>query len=293
LSQAPARVYAALIAAVMSISLAAIFFRLAAPTHPLVAAAWRLTLAALISSFWVVRGARSGALGAVELRAAVIAGLIYAVHFGTWVWSLGLTSVASSVTLVCITPLGLALWGWLRGVDAPSRAQVVGMAVASAGVALIGGADFLVPGAGADALLGDALAMAGALVIGGYMVLVRRLGPGLDVMAFSGVACAVGAAVLMSAAAWLGVPLLPQGATQAAALLGCALIPQLIGHTLLTWSLRHVTPTAAGIAVLGEPVGSTVLAALLLHEVVGAWTLVGCAVVLIGVGASLAAGRQT
>jgi drug/metabolite transporter (DMT)-like permease len=30
-----------------------------------------------------------------------------------------------------------------------------------------------------------------------------------------------------------------------------------------------------------------------LHEVVGAWTLVGCAVVLIGVGASLAAGRQT
>ena len=42
-------------------------------------------------------------------------------------------------------------------------------------------------------------------------------------------------------------------------------------------------------AVLGEPVGSTVLAALLLDEAPGVGTLAGCALVLAGVGISLKA----
>ena len=105
------RALAALVVAVSAIAFAAIFFRLAVPTHPLTAAAWRLSLAALLSSPFVLRGWRSGALTPAHLRAGLVAGVIYAVHFGAWVWSLGLTSVAASVTLVCITPLGLALWG--------------------------------------------------------------------------------------------------------------------------------------------------------------------------------------
>ena len=33
-----------------------------------------------------------------------------------------------------------------------------------------------------------------------------------------------------------------------------AIFPQLIGHTLLTWSLRYTTPTVVGITTLG-PLG--------------------------------------
>jgi drug/metabolite transporter (DMT)-like permease len=279
------RALAALVVAVSAIAFAAIFFRLAVPTHPLTAAAWRLSLAALLSSPFVLRGWRSGALTPAHLRAGLVAGVIYAVHFGAWVWSLGLTSVAASVTLVCITPLGLALWGWLRGQDAPTRQQLIGMGVASGGVALVGSADW--SGGGASALLGDALAVVGALVMGGYMLMVRRLGHALDAVAFSGVACGVGAALLIGAAWLIDAPLWPQGPSQIAALLACAIVPQLIGHTLLTWSLRHVTPTLAAIAILGEPVGATALAAVVLGERVGIGTLAGCALVLAGVAVAL------
>jgi drug/metabolite transporter (DMT)-like permease len=281
----------ALIIAVSAVSLAAIFFKLAAPTHPLIASAWRLLLAGAVLAPLTARALRRGALTDAQARAGVVAGALYAAHYGAWVWSLGLTSVAASVTLVCVTPLGLALWGWLTGRDAPTRRQVVGMCVASLGVVGLSASDYA--GAAQGALLGDVLAIAGALTIGGYMLLARRLGPTLDVVAYSGVACLSGALFLFTAGALIDAPLTPPGAAQWAAIIACALIPQLIGQTLLTWSLRHVTPTVAAIAVLGEPVLTTALAVPLLGESASGVTLAACAVILLGVGISLRGGAST
>ncbi len=53
-----------------------------------------------------------------------------------------------------------------------------------------------------------------------------------------------------------------------------------MGHGLLTWSLRHTTPTVVALAILGEPVGSTLLAWAWLGEAAPAVVLVGCGVVL-------------
>ena len=62
-----------------------------------------------------------------------------------------------------------------------------------------------------------------------------------------------------------------------------ALFPQLVGHGLVTWSLRHARPTVVGIATLAEPVGASLLAFALLGEKVGGLTLVGCVITIAGV----------
>ena len=271
---------------VVAISFAVILFREAQPTHPLVAAGIRLAVAAVVLAPITYRGFRRGALPGRVLRTALAAGVLYAFHFGLWVWSLELTTVAASVTLVTATPLVLATVALVTGADRPSRRTWAALGLACVGVATIGGFDV---GATPGALLGDGLAFGGALAMAGYLVLVRRLGD-LDVWPFAGVATAVGALLLLGCAFVLGIPIEPASPTAFTYLVLAALIPQLVGHGALTWALRHTTPTVVGIATVGEPVGATLLAWALLGEVPTAGIIAGCAVTLAGV--ALAVGHR-
>lgn len=277
----------ALLTAVLAISCAAIFFRLASPTHPLASAAIRLGIAAMLLSPFVVRARRQSRLDARILRHAVVAGVFYALHFGTWVWSLELTSVAASVTLVTATPLLLAMWGFCTGIDRPDRRLWLALALALAGIVTIGGVDF---GTSTAALVGDVLAFTGAAAMAGYMLVVRRLGP-IDVFAFMGIAAAVGAVLLAATGFLAQVPMAPAAPSALFFLALSALIPQIIGHSLLTWSLRWARPTTVGIATLGEPVGAATLAYLVLGETVTATTLIGCVITVSAVAVALRASR--
>jgi drug/metabolite transporter (DMT)-like permease len=62
-----------------------------------------------------------------------------------------------------------------------------------------------------------------------------------------------------------------------------ALIPQLLGHSALNWSLRYVPATMVTIAVLGEPVGATILAFFILKEVPMVIELIGGFLILAGI----------
>ncbi len=282
---APARtrVVGALVLAISAISCAAIFFRRAAPTHPLVASGTRLLVAALLLAPLVWRARVAGRLPAPVLRSAALGGVAYAVHFGAWVTSLTMTTVAASVTLVAATPVVLAVVGFATKKDRPTSRHVVALAIASVGLLLIGGADISDSGA----LLGDALALLGAVAMAIYMLIARRHGPTLDSWAYSGVATAVGAIVLLGVALVAGIPIAFAGWRPFAYVVLAALLPQLVGHGLVTWCLRHVRPTTVGIATLAEPVGATLLALLVLGEVPATTTVVGCALALFGVSLAM------
>lgn len=266
----------ALGAAIVSISFAAIFFRLASPTHPLIVAGTRLAIAAVALSYFVVRAK----LDARTMRVAIGGGLLYALHFGTWVTSLTMTSVASSVTLVTATPLLLAFISFATGRDHPERRHWISIGLAAIGLSCIGWADLSLS---REALIGDGLAFAGALAMALYLLAARSLGPELDVLAFSGLTTAFGAAFLFLAAFALGIPIeiAPDPSLLWIAL--AALIPQLIGHNLLTYALRYSTPTAVGIATVGEPVGATFLAWIWLDETLSGLVAIGCAITLAAV----------
>ena len=274
----------ALAVAIASISFAAIFFRLASPTHPLVIAGTRLAIAAAVLAIPTVRAFRAGRMPRRVLWSALACGVLYGVHFGTWVSSLTMTSVASSVTLVTATPLLLAILSIATRRDRPSRWHWISIGLALAGLSLIGWADLSLS---REALIGDALAFAGALAMAFYLLIARSLGKDLDVLAFGGLAAASGALSLLAAALIAGVPIALASHDSLLWIALAALIPQLIGHTLLTWSLRHATPTAVGIATVGEPVGATLLAWVWLDERVTPLIATGCAITLAAVLLSL------
>lgn len=284
LTEVPNRVTtrAALVVAVVAISFAAIFFKMTAPTHPLVAAGLRLAIAAVVLAPFAIRARRRGRMSGKTLRLAVLGGGCYAVHFGAWVSSLTMTTVASSVTLVTATPLMLAIVGWFTGKDKPSARLWIAIGIACAGLAVVSDHDRHL---GTEALIGDALALLGAAAMAVYLLLTRGLGEDLDPLAFIGVSASVGSLMLLTTAWGAGIDLMPSSNTAAVYILLAALIPQLVGHSLLTWSVKFLPPTIVGLATVGEPIGSTLLAMFWpgIEEPVSGQMLLGGALVLTAV----------
>lgn len=267
-----------LLLAVVAISFAAPFFRQASPTHPLTKAAVRLAIAAAL--LWPVALRSWAHVDAAQKRRAAVAGVLYGLHFGAWVWSLELTSVAASVTLVTSTPLLLALVALATGRDRPQRRHAVAVGLATLGVALVSGTDWQ---ASPAALAGDALALLGAAAMAAYFIVGRQLGARLDVWVYSALATSVGAAVLFATALAAGVSPLPASVEALGWLALAAVVSQLIGHMGLTWALRHTKPTVVAMATAGEPVGATLLAWLWLGEAVAPLVAVGCVVTIAAV----------
>jgi drug/metabolite transporter (DMT)-like permease len=62
-----------------------------------------------------------------------------------------------------------------------------------------------------------------------------------------------------------------------------AIIPQLIGHSTFNWALGYLSAAFVSITLLGEPIGSTILAYFILHEKPTIIKLLGGALILIGI----------
>jgi drug/metabolite transporter (DMT)-like permease len=91
--------------------------------------------------------------------------------------------------------------------------------------------------------------------------------------------------VLLVLAAMAGAPLAPQPPRELAIFAALALGPMLLGHTGLNWALKHSRAYVVNLTLLGEPVGATLIAALLpgIREIPSAATLAGGAIVLAGI----------
>jgi drug/metabolite transporter (DMT)-like permease len=287
-----AKVLLALAIGSLAIGFAAIFFRLAAPTDPLLASMLRLAIAGALLLPISVRAMRDGSLSRRAVKVALGCGVVYAVHFGAWVASLERTTVAASVTLVTATPLMLAVVAFARGKDRPSTPTTLAIVAATIGIVLIAASD--ATEAPPAAIVGDALALLGAGAMVFYLLAVRELGE-VPAFAFSGLAALSGAFTLALAlpieAAVVGSLAMPtRDALFFIAL--AALIPQVVGHSLLTWALRRASPTEVGLATAAEPVLSTALAVVLFAERPTLRVLVGAAITLAAVVLGVTGARR-
>lgn len=290
----PGRVALVLSVAVVAVSLAAIFIRLA-DAPGVVVAWWRMAIAGVVLAPVAIRALRRTPLTRATLVPTAAAGVLLGVHFATWISSLSYTSVAASVALVSTTPLWVALLSWAFLKQAPTLTVLLGVLVAVAGGAIIGFGDALGTAASAQApapLWGDALALVGAIALAGYLLLGRvaqRRGLALD--AYAGVAYAVAALVLLPLPWLVGAPYLAYPPATFAWVIALALVPQLVGHTGINYAMRHRDPTRVATATLLEPVGAGVLAFLVFTEVPSTVTLVGASVLLTGVLLTVRSGR--
>ncbi len=289
MSAAPGwRTYAVLAGGVAIVSTASILVRFAQTqgVPSLAIAAWRMTLAALVLMPLMLVRSRTelGALSRRDWWLAAAAGVFLAAHFASWIVSLEHTSVASSVALVTTNPIWIALFSLLvlRERIPALRALAVALSLAGSGIVLWADTGAAAVGA-ANPLLGNLLALLGSLTMCGYLLLGRRLRAHVSVLAYIGVVYAVAALCLMALAVATGTRMGGYPYFAWILLAAMALGPQLLGHGAFNYALKHVSATMIALAVLGEPIGSTVLAWLLFGENVGLLKFAGMTLLLFGI----------
>lgn len=283
-----------LVAGILAVSTASIFVRFAqGEAGSLVIAAGRLAIATLVLAPLALARHRAElrALSRRDLALALAAGALLAVHFGSWIASLALTSVLQSVVLVSTTPLWVALLAPAVLGEKLSRGVALGLLLAVAGGAVMaaGGA---APGAagGPGDLRGGALALLGAWAMAGYLLVGRGIRARLPLVPYVFVVYGAAAVALALAVLASGRPVAGLEPRTWGWIALLALVPQLVGHTSFNWALRHMKATPVAVVLFGEPVGAALLAFAVLGERPGAVRLAGAAVILAGVFLAARAG---
>lgn len=253
-------------AALLAVAIAGVSFSgplMAATVAPALAIAmWRNALGAgFAASASVVRGDLRG-VGRRTWGIAALAGVALAVHFGTWVPSLTMTSVASATALVCAQPIFAALIALLLGRSLP-RVAWIGIVVASLGTALVAGADLSVS---ARALGGDLLALAGGAAAAVYVTIGAAARVRMSTTAYTAVCYTTCAALLLIVCVASGVHLTGFSGNAWIKIVAVTVCAQLLGHTLINVVLHSTSPTVVSLALLLETPGAALVAYLWLQQ---------------------------
>jgi len=283
--------FVVLLGSILVVSTAFLMIRVAQSEQvpSLAIAFWRLAIAsAVLCVFFGSREATRHEVAGLprsSLLLMLASGGFLAVHFATWIASLAYTSVASSTALVSTTPVWLALFSWLVLKERPDRWIWLGVSASLIGSIVIFSADASAAFSPtiSTSTLGNGLALAGSLAVCGYLLIGRRLAGRVSISTYVTVVFSAAAVVLVVIAVGAGTKLSGFSTTAWLCLIGLALGPQLIGHSGISWSLRHLAPTMVAVAILGEPIGSAVLAWWLLGERFGPIQFAGFALLMIGI----------
>jgi drug/metabolite transporter (DMT)-like permease len=197
-----------------------------------------------------------------ERRLAALAGLLLALHFGTWIPALSYTSVASATALVATQPVWAALLSGARGVPV-GRGVWIGIAVAMSGAMLLAGVDLQVSG---RALFGDALALAGGAFAAAYMTAGSEIRRSVSTTTYTALCYGTTALVLLVVCLVGRQALTGYDAETWVKLIAITAGAQLLGHSLFNRVLRSVDPTTVSLSILLEIPGAALIAAVFLGQ---------------------------
>jgi drug/metabolite transporter (DMT)-like permease len=136
---------------------------------------------------------------------------------------------------------------------------------------------------GETATTGNLLAVLGAVAVSGYMLIGRLLRSRVDAGSYTFLVYGSSAAILLIACRAAGVDLGPYAPREYVLFTLLAVFPTLLGHSVFSWALRYVRASFVATSVLGEPVFATILAIFFFAEFPTVWTLVGGAMILVGI----------
>jgi len=281
------KAYLAIFTSVISVSFAAIFI-VSIDAPALSIAFYRLLFTALIILPFVLIYKKSREeltnLSRKNILLMIGIGIILALHFAFWITSLKLTSVASSVILVTAHPLLVGPVSHFFLKEKLSILNYIGIFLSVFGVIILvyGNYGFA---SGIDTLEGNMLAILGGIAAGFYILGGRKLRKTVSIGAYAIVVYSIGTIVLFFICLFFRTPMINISYRDLGIIFLMAIVAGIFGHTLYNWSLQHIRASVASVVLLGEPIGSSLLAFVLpwIQQTPSYYTIIGGVVILIGI----------
>ena len=267
-----------LLAGGCAIAFAPILVRLS-DTGPVASAFWRCALAAPL--LWLGTFRENPGQTRISSGPLLAAGLFFAADLGVWHWSIIYTSVANSTLLANLAPIFVTLAGWLFWKQKVTRAFLLAMFIAIAGMFVLVGPTFAV---GGTRLLGDALGALTGAFYAGYMLAIKfardAKASTARLMAWS---TTITALALLPVALLSPQPFLPSSTAGWWVVIGLALVTQILGQGLIAYAFAHLPASLSSVSLLIQPVMAALFAWWIFSEAIGPVQFIGGAIVLAGI----------
>jgi drug/metabolite transporter (DMT)-like permease len=271
----------AILIAVFSVSFSAIFIRWS-NAHPFVIAMYRMGFTCIILLpvvfFKYINEFKK--IDKKEFAFMVAIGIILALHFGSWISSLNETSVASSVILVTSHPMFVAIVSHYVFREKLQIIGYIGIVVAFFGIVVLSWGDLM---KGGSNFYGDILALIGSVAAGIYILGGRKSRKTISLVPYVFTVYGICTVCLLIACLAISAPIYPLPANEYQLFILMAVIPTILGHTMYNYALKYVKAQIISVSLLGEPIGSTILALILLNEPPPELTIIGGALILPGI----------
>jgi drug/metabolite transporter (DMT)-like permease len=279
---------AALAIAAVAISFSSIFVRWC-ESPPLVIAAWRMLLAALILTPLAFFYRPQQFLRLTRRDLAIMAGLgvVLGLHFFAFIASLSYTSVAASTLLICVHPLIVGVVSILVFKEA-KRWIAVGIALGFMGILLL-----TVGSLGTTSDFGNMLALIAGVLIAIYIMAGRLLMRHIGLLAYCLVIYLFAAIFLFALCFATAAPVWPLPGDDLLLIFIMAAVCSNLGQTLYNRGLQDLAASTVSTVLIAEPIISTILAVLLLGEAPPAGVLLAGIFILIGVVIVLRGEKRT
>jgi drug/metabolite transporter (DMT)-like permease len=211
----------------------------------------------------------------------ILGALTYAVNIALWCTALNFTT-ASAVTLLDTTaPVWVGLFAWLFLGKKNGRWYWIGLAITLIGAAMTVGFNSL--GIGSVQFKGNMIALASGFTYAAYIIFTQRARRNMSSLSYSWLVAVVGGATLFVVTALGGLlgESLPLRSYILIALL--AFTSQVVAWLLVNYALGVLPPVAGSVALVGQPIVTTLLGALLINETISWLQALGGAICLSGI----------
>lgn len=280
--KSPILSYCILFFGVFALSTSAIFVKLADAPAAIIAF-YRLFFAALILlPLLLFNQNNRSELKTITRRQwgfGFISGLFLAAHYVLWFESLQYTSVASSTVIVTLQPLFSMIGGYFLFKERFTRGAVIGCLIAISGSIVIGWQDFKISG---EALYGDILAFIAAGIITAYFFISQYVRKDLSLIPYSIISYGSSACFLGVFAYMQNESFIHYSMQTWLYFFGLAFIATILGQTIFNWLLKWMSATAISMSILGETIGTCILAYFILNETISLQQGLGITVIFIG-----------
>ncbi|GAA0076663.1 DMT family transporter [Clostridium sp. CTA-5] len=274
--------YLALFLGVFALSTSAIFVKLAnAPSS--VIAFYRLFFSTLILLPFLLFNNKNRqeliALSKKQWGFGLLSGLFLAIHYVLWFESLNYTSVASSTVIVTLQPLFSISGGYFLFKERFSKGALTGCFIAIVGCFIIGWGDFQISN---QALFGDLLAFIAAGMITCYFFVGHHVRKNLSLVPYSIIGYSSSSLFLALYAYNQQVSFIHYSLHTWYSFIGLAFIATILGQTILNWLLKWLSTSVVSMSILGETIGTCILAYFILDEIISLQQGIGILLILLG-----------
>lgn len=209
-----------------------------------------------------------------------MAGAFLALHFGLWFGSLKLTTVASSTIILSLQPIIALLGGFFIYKERTNMSIILSIGISIIGVVMVGWGDF--GHSNKSVIIGDVLSFLSVIAVVGYLLIGQNNVKRISHWVYSFCVFLFAAISLHIYNLSLHVPITGYESKEWGIFLLLAIFPT-IAHVIYNFLLNYVNTTTISMSILGEPIGATILAVILLGEPIIMLQVIGGIFVLIGV----------